>query len=302
MVLYCRDPDQAAYINEKHANSKYLSQFTLPDNITATTDLAEALANTDLIVHALPCQMSPNFFAANKDLIPPNVCICSTAKGLYVETKQLLGDAIMAALGRPQPLAFLSGPSFAAEIMKGDPTVVVVASKTLYHAVNIQKIMSSACMRIYVSQDIVGVQLGGALKNPLAIGAGLIEGMGLGINTMSAYVTRSCAELQTLAVAMGGDRKTIGGLSGIGDLMLTAFGSLSRNRTCGMRLCKGETLEDILKSCTVEGVPTASVAVYYADACGMECPLFRAVDGILSGKMTPEECKHYLMSRKLGKE
>ncbi|GMI38959.1 hypothetical protein TeGR_g11091 [Tetraparma gracilis] len=232
VVFYCRDEKQAESINVKHVNNKFHSSFTLPDKITATTDLAEALKDTDLIIHALPCQLSPKFFAANKDLIPPNVCICSTAKGLYVETKQLLGDAILSALQRPQPLAFLSGPSFAAEM----------------------------------------------------------------------YVTRSCAELQALCVAMGGDRRTIGGLSGIGDLMLTAFGDLSRNRTCGIRLCKGERLDEILATTTVEGVPTAAVAVYYADACGLECPLFRAVDGILSGRMTPEECKNYLMSRKLGKE
>lgn len=157
-------------------------------------------------------------------------------------------------------------------------------------------------MRIYVTQDIVGVQLGGALKNPLAIGAGMIEGMGLGINTMSAFVARSCNELNQLCVAMGGDKRTISGLSGVGDLMLTAFGNLSRNRTCGMRLVKGESLEEILASTTVEGVPTAGVAVYYADRCGLDLPIFRTAFDVINGRLTPKEARSALMNRPLGKE
>ena len=235
VVMYVRDEAQAASINTKHINSKYLSDFTLLPNITASTNLVDANKSASLFMHCLPCQLTPKWLAANRDVIPTDVCICSTAKGLYVETKQLLGDAMLAALERPQPLAFISGPSFAAEIMKGDPTAVVVASDKLYHASAVQKFLSCECMRLYVTQDIIGVQLGGALKNPLAIGAGMIEGMGLGINTMSAFVARSCNELHQLCVAMGGAKNTISGLSGVGDLMLTAFGNLSRNRTCGMR-------------------------------------------------------------------
>ena len=126
----------------------------------STTDLVLACENTSLIIHALPCQLTPGWYAANRDIIPANVCICSTAKGLYVPTKQLLGDAIISSLERKQPLAFLSGPSFAAEIMKGDPTAVVVASKKLYHATAIQRLMSNDTFRIYTTQDVVGVQLG----------------------------------------------------------------------------------------------------------------------------------------------
>ena len=150
VVMYVRDPIQAASINEKHVNSKYLSQFTLPPNITATTDLETANSGSALFIHALPCQLTPKWLASNKHLIPEDVCICSTAKGLYVETRQLLGDAMLGALERPQPLAFLSGPSFAAEIMKGDPTAVVVASQKLYHATAVQKFLSNQAMRVYV--------------------------------------------------------------------------------------------------------------------------------------------------------
>jgi glycerol-3-phosphate dehydrogenase (NAD+) len=169
-------------------------------------------------------------------------------------------------------------------------------------ATAVQKFLSNNSMRVYVSQDVVGVQLGGALKNPLAIGAGMIEGLGLGINTMSAFVTRSCNELRQLCVAMGGKENTISGLSGVGDLMLTCFGNLSRNRTCGTRLVQGEKLEDILKTMTVEGVPTARVCVYYADMCGLDLPIFRCAAAVIDGKMSPEEARSALMSRPLGME
>ena len=134
VVMWCRDATQAEAITSTHRNPKYLSEFVLPLNVTATSDLAEAVKDTSLILHALPCQLTPDWLRANRETLPANVVICSTAKGLYVPTKQLLGDAILSALGREQPLAFLSGPSFAKEIMKGDPTAVVVASKKLYHA------------------------------------------------------------------------------------------------------------------------------------------------------------------------
>jgi len=162
--------------------------------------------------------------------------------------------------------------------------------------------MSSTKFRVFTSQDVIGVELGGALKNPLAVGAGIIEGLGYGINTMSAYITRSTQELQALIVAMGGRPETAAGLSGVGDLMLTAFGSLSRNRTCGMRLAKGETLEHICQGSTVEGVPTASVAVFFADQCGLDVPIFRAVDKLISGKLRPDRVGEELMSLPLTTE
>lgn len=298
--MYCRDHDQCEKMNTTHRNPKYVKDYDLPPNMKASSDLKEVLEGAAVVFLALPCQKLPPFVREHASLIPEDAVLCSTAKGLYLEKRQLLSDAILEALGRPnQPFAVLSGPSFADLIMKNEPTTVVVASRLLYHAVLIQRLMSSLTFRVYTSQDVVGVELGGALKNPLAVGAGMVEGMGFGINTMSAYVTRSCAELTQLAVAMGGKRETISGLSGVGDLMLTAFGSLSRNRTCGIRLCKGEELEDILASSTVEGVPTAAVAVHYADICGLELPIFRTVQGLLDGSLTPKRAFKELMSRPL---
>lgn len=289
VVIYVRRREVAREIKLTRRNDHYLPGLELPSNVSATVDLDEALAGTELIIHALPAQRSPDWILENRDRIPPNVIYCSTAKGLHLASKSLLSKAMLDAFGRPQPFAVLSGPSFAKEIMAEQPTSVVVASKQLADAVKIQRLMSSTSFRIYTSQDTVGVELGGALKNPLAIGAGLIEGLGFGINTMSAYVTRSSAELTSLAIAMGGKPETIAGLSGIGDLMLTAFGDLSRNRSCGIRLVKGESLEDILSSTTVEGVPTAKVAVAFTEECNLHLPIFRTVNNILSGRLKPEE-------------
>ena len=149
---------------------------------------------------------------------------------------------------------------------------------------------------------MIGVELGGALKNPLAVGAGMIDGSGLGVNTMAAYVTRATKELQALCTAMGGKAETVNGLSGVGDLMLTAFGSSSRNRSCGARIACGEPLEAILAGKTVEGVPTASVAVHFARQCGLDLPLFTTVHAILTGQLSVADARGVLMGRPLGTE
>eukprot|EP00636_Phaeomonas_parva_P015372 CAMPEP_0118855076 /NCGR_PEP_ID=MMETSP1163-20130328/3033_1 /TAXON_ID=124430 /ORGANISM="Phaeomonas parva, Strain CCMP2877" /LENGTH=347 /DNA_ID=CAMNT_0006787903 /DNA_START=249 /DNA_END=1292 /DNA_ORIENTATION=+ len=302
VTVYARDTAQAAAINETHRNPKALSDYELPESIRATSSVAEACAGAAVIIHALPAQKTPDFLAANKDAIPADVPVCITSKGLYLPTKALLGDAIAEAMGRDQCVAYLSGPSFAKEMMTQQPTAVVVACTELDKAERIQRLLSSLWFRVYSTTDVVGVQLGGALKNPLAIGAGMIEGRGLGINTMAAYVTKAQLELQKLTIAMGGEPATVSGLSGVGDLMLTAFGSLSRNRTTGVRLAKGDRLEDICKEMTVEGVPTAAVAVHFADQHGLELPLFRAVAGILDGTLPIEHAHVALMGRPLRDE
>lgn len=302
VVLVARDQAQVDSINKTHHNTKYFPDFLLPDNLSATTDVREACAGCEVIITAVPAQSTPDWMAAHKDDIPRDAIVVVTAKGLYLRTKQLLHEPILASLGRDQPLAFLSGPSFAKELLSNHPSAVVVASKLLYHAVTVQRYLSNLFFRVYTSQDIIGVQLGGALKNPLAIGSGMIEGSGFGINTTSFYVTRSSLELQQLCVAMGGKPSTISGLAGVGDLMLTAFGELSRNRKCGSRFAKGEKLEDICKDYTVEGVPTAEVAVHFADKCGLETPIFRCIHGLLSSKIAMADAHGLLMGRSLSRE
>ena len=170
VFLYARDENQVKIMNTTRKNPKHLSDFELLPNITATSSVREAVSGCTVILHCLPAQTTPAFLAQYASVIPEDAILCSTSKGLFLETKQLLSVPILKALGRDQPLAFLSGPSFAIELMQKMPTCVVVASKYLYHAVTIQRLLSSIYFRIYSSQDIVGVQLGGSLKNPLAIG------------------------------------------------------------------------------------------------------------------------------------
>mmetsp|Transcript_23654 Transcript_23654/g.70935 ORF Transcript_23654/g.70935 Transcript_23654/m.70935 type:complete len:346 (-) Transcript_23654:27-1064(-) len=302
VTWYARDAAQAAAINATRRNPRYLSDCALPANIRATADAADALAGATLVLSAIPAQHTPGWIARHRDAVPKGAIFCSTAKGLYLAGKQLLSEAMREAFGRPQTLAFLSGPSFAREILEGHPTALVVASPRLADAVAVQFALAATRFRVYASQDTVGVELGGALKNPLAIGAGMIEGSGFGINTMAAYVTRATRELQILCVAMGGRPDTISGLAGVGDLMLTAFGDLSRNRTCGLRLARGEKLDAILAETTVEGVPTARVAKDFAHRCNLDLPLFSSVSAILEGSLKVEDALGLLMSRPLGTE
>lgn len=311
VTLHMRDAVQCKSINEKHINSKYLSTYPLNPKgnsirgICTEDELKQHFQIPGVVVIlALPCQRIPEWIEGHRTMIPEDVLLVSTAKGLYLPTQQLVGHAILDALDRAsQPLCFLSGPSFAEEIMKGYPTTVVVASDRRYLASKLQQIMSNdENFRVYTSDDPIGVQLGGALKNPLAVGAGMIAGLGFGSNTLSAMVTRSSRELCDLCIAMGGQDRTIDGLSGIGDLMLTCFSSQSRNQRCGQRLMKGDAISDIIKDFTVEGVPTADVAVAYADMCGLECPIFRTVHALIHKNITPEEAVKSLMGRPLNQE
>ena len=281
--IYMRNVTQAGYMNEAKHNPKTLNEFLLPKNLIASTDIEETLHGAKLVILSLPAQTIPEWLHNNLQYISPNMLLCNTAKGLYLKEQKLLSEAVLEALGRDQPYAMLSGPSFAREIMQDMPTAVVVGSKYMYHAVAVQRMLATDTFRVFANQDLIGIELGGSLKNPLAIGAGILEGMEMGYNTKAAYVTRSSLELMELCRSMGGQPRTISWLSGIGDLMLTAFGELSRNRLLGERLAKGERIEDITKTHTVEGIATAEVAVHFANKCGLELPIFRTVASILRG-------------------
>eukprot|EP01036_Dinobryon_divergens_P030682 gene30682-39962_t len=266
--ICARSAEVVNSINSIHRNPRFMFDYELNSKIVAVDSVAQAVESASICILAIPTQLVPDWLVANRDVFSSEIILVNTAKGLYLREKCLLSEAVFRALGQGranQPYVVLSGPSFAIEIIKNHPTAVVVASKYLYHAVHVQRLLSTPYFRCYSSQDVIGVELGGALKNPLAIGAGMIEGSGLGINTMAAYITRSSLELQLLCKAMGGEAETISGLAGIGDLILTAFGDLSRNRTLGIRMTRGESLEDVTKEVTVEGVPTSFVAIDFAN-------------------------------------
>jgi glycerol-3-phosphate dehydrogenase (NAD(P)+) len=230
----------------------------------------------------------------------------SATKGIDSERLMRMSEVIRAAVGgRFEPrICVLSGPSFAGEVVRGDPTAVVVASEDLELATFIQREFSSRNLRLYASTDVVGVEMGGALKNVIAIAAGVIEGLGLGHNPTAALITRGLAEITRLACACGARRETLAGLAGVGDLTLTCTGALSRNRTVGVELGRGRKLDDIISSMRMvaEGVKTTRAAVELAARRNVEVPIIRQVHRILEGMVSPREAIRELMDRSLKEE
>jgi len=259
----------------------------LEKNIRASTVPKEALKDVDLIVHAIPVQKTHDFYKSVAEFVPKDVPIVSVSKGIHTDSLEFMIEIIPSCLGRKQPCAFLSGPSFARELMLALPTGIVIAAETEDLAAKVQKYFACHKLRVYTSTDVIGVEVGGALKNIYAIAAGLSEGIGYSYNTASLVVTRGCAEMKKLAVAKGAKENTLAGLSGIGDLMLTCFGPASRNRTVGVRLGKGEQLKYILKSMgeVAEGVPTAAAAVKVAEKYKLDLPLMKSVARCLAGEV-----------------
>jgi len=298
VVILSRNPKVAESINTEHKNPSYLSDFVLPNNITGTSDPKAAFEGADFILHSVPCQASFEYLRELAPLIPSNVPIINSSKGLHTQRLEYMSELIPAALERVQPMAFVSGPSFAKELLSNQPTAIVVASTDQVIANKVQELFASAYVRVYTTDDVIGVEVGGALKNVFAIAAGITEGLGFGMNTMAALVTRSCSEITKLAVAMGAHPKTVSGLSGIGDLMLTCFGSLSRNRTVGKRLGQGEKIQDILASMkeVAEGVATTPAAVKLAEKYNLDLPIVKAVAQVLEGTLDPRVAVDTLFS------
>lgn len=296
--LLLRDAYLCRDINETHCNTRYLPDFILPTNVSATTSAAEAILGAQYAIHAVPVQHTRKFLEEIKDLLSPTVPIISVSKGVEVATGQLMSELIPSALGRKQPTAYLSGPSFAREVMDSRPTGIVAASKDKQLAKNVQKLFASRVMRVNTSSDVVGVEICGALKNVLAIAAGIVEGLDLGHNAMAALVAQGCAEIRWLAEKMGAKPETISGLSGLGDIMLTCYGSLSRNRSVGVRLGRGEALADILGSTkqVAEGVATAGVVVSLARKYRVELPVLTAVAQVLNGNISAAEAVAEIMN------
>jgi glycerol-3-phosphate dehydrogenase (NAD+) len=297
VVILMRNPDDAQALNETHRNKKYLPTYELPVNIRASTDAKEALAGCDYIIHAVPVQQSRIFLNGVKDFIDPATPLLCLSKGLEVGTCQMMSEVIPAGLGRNQPLAVLSGPTFAVELMQGLPTSIVAASEDEKLAIRVQQLFGSSCLRVNTSTDVTGVELSGAMKNVLAIAAGIVEGLELGNNAMAALVAQGVAEIRWLAGKMGARSETLAGVSGTGDIMLTCFVNLSRNRTVGVRLGAGESLEEILGSMNqvAEGVATATAVVRLARKHRVSLPVLTAVASILDEQMAPREAVDQIM-------
>ena len=281
VVLWGRDAKLIAQLNAEHENVGYLPGLKLPLKIRGTTDLEDAARDSELIVVATPSQATRDFLMKGAKLLPQHVPIISVAKGIENETLATMTEVLEQCLPEsyhPQ-IGVLSGPSFAKEMVLKMPTVVTIASRWEKTAKRAQAMFQSDSFRSYTSTDVVGVQVGGALKNVIAIAAGMGDGLGLGHNARAGIITRGLAEISRIAVKMGGMPGTLSGLAGMGDLVLTCTGELSRNRKVGMELGKGRSLESILSEMkqVAEGVKTAKSARDLSLSLKVEMPICEQV-------------------------
>jgi glycerol-3-phosphate dehydrogenase (NAD(P)+) len=279
--MWAREPKTVEGINTARENKAYMPGFPLSPNLTATTSQEEALTGAELVVSATPSHATRDVFTQCGQWVPNHVPIVTVSKGIENGTLQTQTEVLEAVLPeRYHPyLAVLSGPSFAKEIMQRLPTAVTVAANWDRVGVKVQEAFRADYFRTYLSRDVVGVQLGGALKNVIAIAAGCADGLGLGHNTRAALITRGLAEISRVAVKRGANPLTLSGLAGMGDLVLTCTGELSRNRTVGFALGKGRTLKEILAETNqvAEGVKTAKSARDLAQQCQAEMPICEQV-------------------------
>ncbi len=298
LCLWSHSPALAEQLTDAGENLRYLPGFTLPAEVDVTSDLPGAIFEADIILCVTPSQHLRGVITNIAPMLTRNQIILGASKGLE-ETTFLRMSQVVASITN-NPFAVLSGPSFAQEVAAGMPTAVVVASQFAPVAQTIQRDLTSSTLRVYTNDDVVGVELGGALKNVIALAAGVATGLNLGHNSSAALITRGIAEITRLAVACGGRRQTLAGLSGVGDLVLTCTGSLSRNRTVGIELGRGRQLPDIiagLNGKVAEGVRSTAAALGLAARYAVEMPITEQMDAILHHNKSPKEAIRELMSR-----
>jgi len=299
--LWALESEVVDDIRRSQENKTYLPGSCLPANLQATGDLGEALAEAEFVISVAPSQFVGNVMADAAQYIREDALIVSASKGIEIATLRRM-DEVMRSVFSPaqmEGLCVLSGPSFAKEVADEMPTAVVVASASAASAVLVQDLFQTSYFRVYTGSDVVGVELAGALKNVIALAAGVVVGLGYGQNTLAALITRGVAEMRRLGIAMGAEASTFAGLAGMGDLVLTCTGSLSRNRSVGYRLGQGETLEAILgtMSAVAEGVKTVQAVHDLAERYGVEMPISEEVYGILVLGAEPAQALQNLMER-----
>ncbi len=309
VMLWVFEADLCARMASHGENDLYLPGIALHENLRFTSDLAEAAsAGQDVLVSVMPSHVVRAVWTKLAAWVHEETLVASATKGVEEKTlllpTRIITECIGAAVGAERALACLSGPTFARELAERKPTAITAASEYPGVANAIQEMLSAPNFRIYTGADPVGAQLGGALKNVIALAAGVADGMELGLNARAALIVRGLAEIARLGVAMGGRAETFAGLAGMGDLVLTCTGDLSRNRTVGVRLGQGEPLQKILESMTAvaEGVSTAPAAVGLADEHGVEMPICREVHAVLFEGRNPGDAVQDLMARPLRAE
>jgi glycerol-3-phosphate dehydrogenase (NAD(P)+) len=287
-VLWARDPDVAKAVNTEHANSAYLPGFGLAPELSATSQLDEAVCDADLLVVGVPTSGFRGVLEQASHCIRPWIPVVSLSKGLEKGSHLRMTEVIRQVVPG-HPVAALTGPNIAHEIMSGKAAAAVIATEDLEVASAIQKVFTRGVFRVYLNDDLIGCEMGGALKNVVAIAAGIGEGLGVGDNTRAAVMSRGLAELARLGVAMGAQPITFAGLAGMGDLIATCMSPHSRNRAVGEQLGRGRRLEDILAEMhmVAEGVKTATVALELAKRHGLDLPICTVIDKVVKGEIDP---------------
>ncbi len=302
--LWAHETDVCESIARKRVNERFLPGRQIPDSVTASNDLSSILKGAQIVLSVMPSQHCRALFERMRTLIEPQATVVSATKGLEERSLQRMTEVIADVLkpegGSPHAIGALSGPSFAQEVARGDPTAVTIASRDTTLLRVIQHEFSDATFRVYTNNDVIGVELGGALKNIIAIAAGIADGLGFGHNSAAALITRGLAEMTRLVVACGGRAETMAGLAGLGDLVLTCTGGLSRNRSVGVELGRGKKLPEIITGMhgmVAEGVFTTTAAVGLARARGVEMPITEQMHAILHEGKSPREAIQHLMAR-----
>ncbi|MGK3999798.1 NAD(P)H-dependent glycerol-3-phosphate dehydrogenase [Sorangium sp. So ce1024] len=305
-ALWAHQGELADRIEGERQNHRYLPGVALPASLRATSDIEDALRGAELVLLVVPSHALREVVREAGPHVPRGALVCSATKGIENDSLMLMSEVLVDELGRDvEPrLTYLSGPSFAREVAAGQPTTVVVAGRGERETHAVQRMLATDRFRVYSSDDVVGVEVGGALKNVVAIAAGICDGLGLGHNARAGLITRGLAEMARMAAAKGANLLTLAGLSGMGDLVLTCTGELSRNRTVGIEMGRGRKLDEILAGLghVAEGVKTAKSAYELANKLGVSAPIAVEVYRMLYEGKPPQQAVVDLMTRALTKE
>jgi len=301
--LWVYETDLARRLRATRENDVYLPGLRVPDQVEIVTDLGAALNDAEIVLGVIPSRHARGLYSQMLPHLHPSMIFASATKGLEDGTLLPMSDVLAEVVGpRFAPrVAVLSGPTFAREVARGEPTALVVASTDSEAACRVQAAFAGPTFRLYTNADPIGVEIGGALKNVIAIAAGVVQGLGLGSNTMAALITRGLVEITRLAVVMGGQPKTLAGLAGLGDLVLTCEGEQSRNRRVGIGLARGRTLSEITSSTPMiaEGVESCAAAVALGAKFGVDLPIIQQMHAVLHQSKDPREAIRDLMERSL---
>ena len=300
--LWVKEEDLAARMAESRVNDVFLNGFVLPESVAVSSRLEEVVPGAGIVLGVMPSKFARTVYSEMRTMVAPGTPVVSATKGLEPHSLLRMSEVAASVLGGA--VAVLSGPTFAREVAAGVPTAVVISVEDPVLAKSIQTSLSGPTFRLYTNSDPTGVEIAAALKNVIAIAAGVCHGLGLGHNAIAALITRGLAELRRLACAMGGHPHTLAGLAGLGDLVLTCTGELSRNRSVGVELAKGRNLADIVGSMKMvaEGVDTTAVAMELAARHSIELPITAQIDAILRGERSPRDAIRELMERSLKDE